>query len=58
MDADDLRIHIAHILYGDGDDVSWHRAVQLSDMLMWELSLTECGGVIAGHRNKSNNLLM
>lgn len=38
-DGDDLRTRIAQTIYGDGDDVSWSRAVQLADLIIWEIGL-------------------
>ena len=28
-------------MYGDGDDLSWARAVQLADLIIWELGLRQ-----------------
>lgn len=39
--TDDIRTRIATTMYGDGDDLSWSRAVQLADLIIWELGLRQ-----------------
>lgn len=39
MFTNEVRDRIAVVLYGDGDELSWVRALQLADLLMWELSV-------------------
>lgn len=38
MEQNDLRDRVALVLYGDGNDLSWPRALQLADLVAWELS--------------------
>jgi len=33
----DLRDRIAQVIYGDGDELSWARSVELADLIMWEI---------------------
>lgn len=35
MTADDLRTRIAQILYGDGNEIAWARALELADLVIW-----------------------
>lgn len=35
----DLRDRIAQVIYGDGDDVLWPRALELADLVAWELAV-------------------
>ena len=37
--SDDMRARIAQIIYGDGDGSSWAVAVNLADLIIWELGL-------------------
>ena len=37
--SDDMRARIAEIIYGDGNDLSWAIALQLADLIIWELGL-------------------
>lgn len=41
MSDDSLRDIIAQIIYGDGNDVSWARAVELSDLIIWGTGLRQ-----------------
>jgi hypothetical protein len=37
--TEDMRARIAQTIYRDGDDLSWAVAVQLADLIIWELGL-------------------
>jgi len=39
--VDDFRARIAEIIYGDGDEITWGRAIQLADMIIWETGLRQ-----------------
>ena len=39
--ADEVRARIAEIIYGDGDEITWARAIQLADMIIWETGLRQ-----------------
>ena len=41
---DDKRTRIAQTLYGDGDELAWARALQLVDLVLWELGTGDIGG--------------
>ena len=32
-----IRDRIAQVIYGDGDELSWARSVELADLIMWEI---------------------
>lgn len=36
--TEELRERIALVLYGDGDDFLWPRAVELADLILWEIN--------------------
>lgn len=36
---DDLRNRIAEIIYGDGNEICWPRALELADEIVWEIQL-------------------
>ena len=38
-----LRDRIAEIIYGNGDELSWPRALQLADEIVWEMQLFPAG---------------
>lgn len=40
-----VRDRIAELLYGDGDQMSWCRALELADLITWELAHTTCAAV-------------
>jgi len=35
-----LRARIAEIIYGDGDELPWHRCVQIADTIIWEVAFS------------------
>jgi hypothetical protein len=35
-----VRDRIAEIIYGDGNELLWPRALELADLIAWELSTT------------------
>lgn len=35
--TDELRTRIAEVIYGDGDELSWARSVQIADLILWEV---------------------
>lgn len=39
--AEEVRARIAQILYGDGDEIAWGRAVELADLIIWETGLRQ-----------------
>ena len=36
--SEDSRNRIAEIIYGDGNETSWPRALELADLIAWETS--------------------
>lgn len=38
---EDARNRIAEIIYGDGNELSWHRALELADLICWEIHTQE-----------------
>lgn len=32
-----LRVRIAELIYGDGNELSWSRALQTADIIAWEI---------------------
>lgn len=36
-DSVDVRSRMAEVIYGDGDELSWNRSVQMADLVIWEL---------------------
>lgn len=50
--TDEIRARIAQTVYGDGDDLSWARAVELADLIIWELGLRR-ETVHSWNRNRS-----
>ena len=36
---DNLRARIAELIYGDGEELSWSRSVQIADTIIWELQI-------------------
>lgn len=36
--SEDSRVRIAEIIYGDGNETSWPRALELADLIAWETS--------------------
>ena len=41
MIDDNLRARIAQTIYGDGEELAWNRAVQLADLIIWEVGLRQ-----------------
>lgn len=39
--TDEIRARIAQTIYGDGNEVAWPRAIELSDLIIWELGLRQ-----------------
>ena len=39
--TDEIRARIAQTIYGDGNEMSWPRAVELADLIIWELGLRQ-----------------
>lgn len=37
VSTDEFRVRIAEVIYGDGGDVLWPRALELADLVLWEL---------------------
>ena len=40
----ELRDRIAQTIYGDGDELSWARSLQIADLVMWEIRLEPIEG--------------
>ena len=36
---EELRIRIAYAIYGDGNELPWHRALQIADLVIWEINM-------------------
>ena len=40
--SDDVRERVAQTIYGDGNELSWARSLQVADLVLWELGW-RCG---------------